>query len=133
MKLEKFDKAISSYRKAFAQEESFWPAINNIGLVEYEKGNVDKAIKNWSKALEIDGKQAEPQLALAVALYSEGDNKEGIEMGISALELDNRYAEIEFLQENLWGDRLIEDTKKFFKIPQIQEIVVQSQKEVVEN
>ena len=127
LKLEKFDKAISSYKKAFTQEATFWPAINNIGLVEYEQGNVSKAIKNWSQALEIDAEQAEPKLAIAVALYSQGDTKEGVEMGLSALEIDNRYAQIEFLQENLWGDRLIEDTKKFFEIPQIQEIVVQSQ------
>ena len=123
LKLDKFSKAVSAYEKAFNQEKSFWPAINNVGLVEYEQGNVDKAIKKWQQALSIDGKQAEPKLALAVALHNQGKTQQGIELGISALKVDNRYADLEFLRENLWGERLLEDTKVFLATPQIQAIV----------
>ncbi len=38
LKLAQFDDAIDSYEAAFAQEATFWPALNNVGLVEYEQG-----------------------------------------------------------------------------------------------
>jgi hypothetical protein len=40
-------------------------------------------------------------------------------MGVSALRIDSRYADLDFLKENLWGDRLLTDTKKFLELPQI--------------
>jgi hypothetical protein len=40
-------------------------------------------------------------------------------MGVSALRIDSRYANLDFLKENLWGDRLLADTKKFLEIPEI--------------
>ncbi len=94
-----------------------------MGLVEYEQGEREAAIAKWESVIEVDGKQAEPQLALAVALFSEGEVEKAIELGKAALELDSRYADIQFLQDNLWGEQLIEDTRKFLNNPQIQEIV----------
>ena len=123
LKLTEYDKAIDSYEEAYAQEATFWPALNNVGLVAYEQGDLDSAIAKWESVIKVDGKQAEPQLALAVALFTQGEVNKGIEMGKSALQLDNRYADIQFLKENLWGERLIEDTRKFMNNPQIQEIV----------
>lgn len=123
LKLAEYDEAIEVYEEAFAQEKTFWPALNNVGLVEYEQGNFDEAIAKWESVIEVDGKQAEPQLALAVALFTEGEIDEAIELGKAALELDSRYAEIPFLVENLWGEQLIEDTREFLNNPQIQEIV----------
>ncbi len=123
LKLSEFDQAIESYETAFAQEATFWPALNNVGLVEYEQGDREKAIEKWQSVLKVDGKQPEPQLALAVALFTEGDVKKGIELGKAALAIDNRYADIQFLQDNLWGEKLIEDTRKFLNNPQIQEMV----------
>ena len=123
LKLAELNKAIDSYEKAFEQENSFWPAINNVGLVEYEQGNVDDAISKWETALGIDSEQAEPKLALAVALYARGEQQKGIELATSALESDGRYADIQFLKDNLWGDRLIQDTEILLALPQIQAIV----------
>ena len=40
-------------------------------------------------------------------------------MGVSALRIDSRYADLDFLKENLWGDRLLSDTKKFLELPEI--------------
>ena len=131
LKLDKFSKAISAYEKAFDREKTFWPAINNVGLVEYEQGNIDKAIKKWEQALSIDGQQAEPQLALAVALHNQGETKKGIELGEAALALDNRYADLEFLRENLWGENLLEDTKAFLATPQMQAVVSRYQEQPV--
>ncbi len=123
LKLAKFDDAIDAYEEAFAQEATFWPALNNVGLVIYEQGDRDEAIAKWESVIEVDGQQAEPQLALAVALFTEGEVDKAIALGKAALELDSRYADIQFLKENLWGEQLIEDTRKFLSNPQIQEIV----------
>lgn len=123
LKLAEFDDAVEAYEQAFAQEATFWPALNNVGLVEYEQGDRIGAIARWESVIEVDGEQAEPQLALAVALFTQGQKEQGLELGKAALELDKRYADIEFLKENLWGEQLIEDTREFLNTPQIQEIV----------
>ncbi len=36
-------------------------------------------------------------------------------MGEAALRIDKRFADVAFLKENLWGDRLLADTKKFLQ------------------
>ena len=123
LKLSKLDDAIDSYEEAFAIDETFWPALNNVGLVEYEQSDIAEAIAKWESVIEVDGEQAEPQLALAVALFTEGKKERAISLGKAALKLDNRYADIQFLKDNLWGEQLIEDTKVFLSNPQIQEIV----------
>jgi len=79
--------------------------------------------------IQVDGEQAEPQLALAVALFSQGEVEKGIELGKAALAIDNRYGDIQFLKENLWGERLIEDTQEFLNTPEMQEIVSNYQKQ----
>ena len=104
-------------------EATFWPALNNVGLVEYEKGDRNEAISRWESVIKVDGKQAEPKLALAVALFAEGEVDEAIKLGKAALKLDGRYADIKFLQENLWGEQLIKDTREFLNNPQIKKIV----------
>jgi tetratricopeptide (TPR) repeat protein len=125
--VKQFPKAIEAFQKAVAQEKNFWPAINNIGLVKYEQGDVAAAIKHWQAATAIDDQAAEPQLATAVALYAKGEQEKGLALGESAIRLDSRYADLKFLKENLWGDRLLSDTKKFLEIPRIQASVGQIQ------
>ena len=127
LKLAKLDKAIDSYEEAFELENGFWPALNNVGLVKYEQGELEDAIATWESVLEVDDAQAEPQLALAVAFFAQGDIKKGIELAEAALAIDNRYSDLEFLRENLWGERLLEDTQKLFNTPQMQDIVARYQ------
>ncbi len=43
--------------------------------------------------------------------------------------MDNRYSDLEFLRENLWGDRLLGDTKRFLDTPQMRAIITLNQKE----
>ncbi len=123
--LGQFSEAIAQYEEAFAQEEKLWPAVNNIGLVRYEMGDVKGAIAKWEQAVAIDEKAAEPILAIAVALYAQGKRQEGLAMGETALQFDPRYAELDFLKENLWGDRLLNDAQKFLGTPQMQETIAQ--------
>ncbi|HEY9647999.1 MAG TPA: tetratricopeptide repeat protein [Chroococcidiopsis sp.] len=123
--LEQYDQAIAEYSKAVDIEATFWPAVNNIGLALYEKGDVDGAVRQWQNAVSIDNSQPEPQLAMAVALYARGDTEQALLLGETALRLDNRYADIEFLRQNLWGDRLLGQAQTFLQLPRIQDTLAQ--------
>lgn len=122
--LGKHQSAISQYEKAISQNNKFWPAINNIGLILYEQGDASGAIKQWKEAITkaeaTKQPTAEPLLALAVALYAKGDRQTSIAMGEKALRTDGRYAQLDFLKQNLWGQRLLLDTKQFLDLPRIQ-------------
>lgn len=125
--LRQYDNAIAQYETAIAQEEKFWPAINNIGLIKYETGDANAAIKLWRQAVAIDEKAAEPMLAIAVALYAKGEREQGLALGESAIRLDSRYSDLKHLKENLWGDRLLADTKTLLETPRIQATIAQAQ------
>ena len=112
--------AIAEYKKAVSNDRKFWPAINNTGLIQYEQGDTQGAIKQWQTAVSLDKQAAEPLLALAVALYTKGDRQQGLAMGEAAIRIDQRYADLDFLKQNLWGERLLADTKKFLELPRIQ-------------
>ena len=125
-KLSQFDQAIAQYEKAVAKESSFWPAVNNIGLVKYESGDTAGAIAEWQRALDLAGEeQTEPQLAIAVAQFSQGQTASSSNTAIVALERDPNYASIEFLKDNLWGEKLIMATEQFFNTPALRELLVQ--------
>lgn len=122
--LDQYPKAIATYEEAADQEPSdtwpVWPAINNIGLVMYEQGDVAGAVDKWQDAIAIDPEAAEPKLAVAVALYTQGEQDRGLALGETAIRSDERYGDLDFLKENLWGERLIADTQKFLANPRIQ-------------
>jgi tetratricopeptide (TPR) repeat protein len=118
----RFEDAIGSYKKASAKDQKFWPAMNNIGLIQYELGNVDSAIQSWKAAIAVDDKNTtEPKLALAVALFKQGKTDQAITLATSVLSLDRRYGDVAFLKDNLWGDRLIADTKTIFATPKVRD------------
>ncbi|MBD2677310.1 MULTISPECIES: serine protease [Nostoc] len=117
--------ALSDYNQAFAKDEKFVPAIINIGYIKYEKGDVEGAIQQWQKAVEINGKLAEPQMALAVALYAKGERQKALNMAQAALGLDKSFADVEVLQENLWGTRLVDEARKLLTTPSIQAFIKQ--------
>ncbi len=126
-KLTRYDEAIAQYEKAVSSDSAFWPAVNNIGLVMYEAGNIDGAIAKWKEALALaDDEETEPQLAIAVAQFSRSQqNTSDMAAAIAGLERDPRYVDVEFLQENLWGEQLITDTQTFFRTPSLQELIRQ--------
>ncbi|RCJ14495.1 hypothetical protein A6S26_10265 [Nostoc sp. ATCC 43529] len=93
-----------------------------IGLGKYEKDDLEGAIQEWKKSVSTDKPDAKSLFALAVALYTKGDasgelrlRQQGLTLGKQALSIDKRYGNIEFLKENLWGDRLLRDTQKFLQ------------------
>lgn len=123
LKLARYDDAIATYEQAIIQRDDFWPAINNIGLIQYEQGKIDQAIQQWEASVAIDPAMAEPQLAIAVATYVKGDRDTGLALAKAALELDGRYGDLDFLDENLWGEALLRDTETLFATPTIQAIL----------
>lgn len=136
-RLEQLDKAIDNYSASVEAEPTFWPAVNNVGLVMYEQGKSQQALDQWREALDIAPDQPEPKLAIAVALFNQencygvallarsSSCKEAISLGIEALEQDSRYGDINFLEENLWGSRLIDSTSAFFGVPEIEALLAE--------
>lgn len=125
-KLQQFEDAIAQYEQSVEIEPAFWPSINNIGLVQYEQGDVNAAIASWEAALEAaESEQSEPQLAIAVARFTQDGGIDALDLGIIALERDSNYADLAFLDENLWGPKLLADTQTFFEQPQVRAILVQ--------
>lgn len=125
-KLNRHEQAIAQYEKAVEKDAKFWPAVNNIGLVMYESGDINGAIAKWQQALEIaETEETEPQLAIAIAQYGQGNPTLANDSAIAALERDPRYADIDFLKENLWGEKLIAATEQFFSTPPLQDLLAQ--------
>ena len=123
-KLNRYQKAIDEYETAISYDEQFWPAINNIGLVLYEMGESDSAIEQWERSLDVSDEEPEPTLAIAVANYAANVNRPAaIESATAALERDSRYADLAFLEENLWGNRLLSATEAMFGTPGLQEVL----------
>ncbi len=122
-----YQKAIDYYNQAISKDAKHWGAIANIGIVKYEMGEVDAAITQWQAALKIDEKAAESQLALAVALYAQGKREQALKMAETALKLEKRLGEIDYLQEQLWGNSLLADAQKLLATPSIQAIISKTQ------
>ena len=124
-KLNRYDQAIAQYENAIGKDSSFWPAVNNIGLVMYEAGDTSGAIAKWEEALDLAGQEeSEPQLAIAVAQFTQGNQTLVVSnSAVAAIERNPRYADIDYLKENLWGDKLIADTQRFFTTPVLQDLL----------
>jgi tetratricopeptide (TPR) repeat protein len=126
----KYAEAIEQFNRVLSIDKKFWAATNNIGLVEYERGNRDAAIAFWqnslSQAKDVEFQAAEPTLALAAATYAKGDRVKGIQLGVEAMKIDPRYGKPEFLVENLWGEKLIADTKPILEAPAVKKFIDES-------
>ncbi|MGF1536730.1 MAG: tetratricopeptide repeat protein [Elainellaceae cyanobacterium] len=119
-KLNRYEQAIDRYEEAVDLEEDFWFAINNIGLVLYEKGDVDEAIDRWEDAVAMtEETEAEPLMAIAVAQFAQGEQDAAVAQAIAALRLDFRYADLEFLEVNLWGPKLLAQTEQLLNLPEV--------------
>jgi len=119
--------AIAQFSKAVTEDKKFWPAVNNIGLIKYEQGHTQEAIKQWQSAISLDKQAAEPRLALGIALYTKGQHVQGVQMAQAALKIDRRYADLDFLKDNLWGDRLLADAKPLLELPAVQNVLKQDE------
>jgi tetratricopeptide (TPR) repeat protein/S1-C subfamily serine protease len=119
----KLDLALADYNQTLLLDKKYWSATNNIGLIKYEMSLISEARQKFEQAINIDNSSAEPQLALAVTLFTLGESEKALVMAEKALSIDKQFANPEFLKKNLWGDKLIADTKKLLSHPQIQALL----------
>jgi serine/threonine protein kinase/Tfp pilus assembly protein PilF len=75
-KLKKLDEAAAEHEKAIAARSGTPAFHNNLGLVQLDKGDPDRAAAEFGKAIEIDGKYLKARLGLAEALTAKGQVRE---------------------------------------------------------
>jgi tetratricopeptide (TPR) repeat protein len=117
--------ALRAFERAATLRKNFWEAINNQGLVLFERGQDQEAMKLWRKVLTIKPSVAESSLALAAALNSTqpASKEESIRLAESALADDPNYVKEEYQKEQLWGPRLREATRMLLAQPSLKPAV----------
>jgi len=81
-----------------AKNENCWAGHNNLGQALLQKGQVDEALAQFRRALEINPNYAEAHNNLAIALYQKGQVDEAIAQFQEALRLKPDYKDA---QDNL--------------------------------
>ena len=99
---------------------------NNIGLIKYEMEDLSEAQSQFEQAININPKYAEAQLALAVVLFTQAKNEPFFyfELVEKALKLDKNLKNLDFLKTNLWGEKLINNTKKLLSTSRMKQFQV---------
>ena len=120
--------AISEYNQVIAKDEKHLPAITNTGLVKYEIGSIGEAMKQWQQAINLKPDDPEAKLALAVAFYAKGEPDRAFTIAETALKLDKGFADLEYLKENLWGERLLADAQELLSTPRIKAFLSSEQR-----
>ena len=117
-----YEKAVKEFDKAIKIKTDFWQAINNKGLAYYELNKVDLSITSFKKAIDLE-ENAEPLLALATCLKNKDINK-AIFFARKALIKEPKYVDLNYRQEQLWGEKLQISTEKLFENPQLKKEIL---------
>jgi len=119
------EQALRAFNRAAALRANFWEAINNQGLVLFERGQRREAMNRWRKVLTIKPSVAESSLALAAALHSEQptNTTEAFQLAESALADDPNYVKEEFQKEQLWGTLLRDAARRLLAEPSLKPAV----------
>src|SRR6266404_739400 len=75
------------WRTTIAKNPGCWMAYNNLGVVQFEKGNIDDAIDKYEEALRLHADYAEARYNLGSALLQQGKIDDAIQQCEKALEL----------------------------------------------
>lgn len=75
------------WRTTIAKNPGCWMAYNNLGVVQFEKGNIDDAIDNYEQALRLHADYPEARYNLGSALLQQGKVDDAIQQCEKALEL----------------------------------------------
>ncbi|HST30573.1 MAG TPA: tetratricopeptide repeat protein [Chthoniobacterales bacterium] len=75
------------WRATIAKDPSSWMAYNNLGVVEVEKGNLDDAIANYQRSLQLHPEYPEALYNLGSALLQKGEADKAVELCEQALKL----------------------------------------------
>ena len=114
-----FKRSLSTFDEAIDIKPAFWQAYNNKGLIFFELNNIPLAIENFEKAIEIEN-NAEPLLALAVCIQNKNFT-ESILLAKKALSKNPNYVDNEYRKEQLWGQKLQNQTKKLFSSKELKQ------------
>ena len=76
------------WRTTIARNPGCWMAYNNLGVVQFEKGNIDDAINKYGQALRLHANYPEAHYNLGSALLQQGKIDDAIQQCEKALELE---------------------------------------------
>jgi tetratricopeptide (TPR) repeat protein len=76
------------WRTTISRNPSCWMAYGNLGVVQFQKGNIDDAVDKYEAALRLHEAYPEGHYDLASALLQQGKIDEAIMHGQRAIELD---------------------------------------------
>ena len=126
--LKKYTKALDTYNKVTKLNPRYWQVINNKGLILYEMNKKEEAISKFRFAAKLSN-NAEPRLALAISIYStKGKSIESINIAKNALMDNPKFADIKYQSEQLWGRKLQQSAKLFFKTKEMKKAVKEARK-----
>ena len=116
---ENYNKAIKNFTEALEIKNDFWQAKNNIGLAYFELDNIELSIKYFEEAIILE-QNAEPLLGLAASIQNK-ERKKAIDLTKKALLQNPKYVSNIYREEQLWGKKIQEETKKLFKFKELEE------------
>ena len=93
---QRFDEAITHFRKALEVDPTYPEAHNGLGRALAEKGSLNKAIAHFQKALEVNPYYAEAHNNLGVAVLRKGKADKAIAHFEKALQANPYYAEAHY-------------------------------------
>tara|TARA_Y100001968_G_scaffold82468_1_gene73520 strand:+ start:519 stop:1388 length:870 start_codon:yes stop_codon:yes gene_type:complete len=121
--LNNYKSALLAFQISSRIKPGFWQSINNEGLVLYELDNLKEAIVKFKSALKIS-KNAEPMLALAIALFSSNNNSiESFILAKNALKSNPKYVSENYQAQQLWGKKLQKSAQLLFKRKEMKKAV----------
>ena len=121
--LKQYKKAAFDYQQVLEINPNYFPALNYLGLIAYEQQQTDKAVEYWQQTLQLDRETEETILALAVGTYQQRKTDKAVDMATQVLSANQQLSNLDFLQGQLWGDRLIKDTQVLFKDERLQPLI----------
>jgi tetratricopeptide (TPR) repeat protein len=122
-----YDKAIKLYTKAIASgelsREDLSKVYNNRGEAWDDRGDSDKAIADYTKAIEINPQYISAYYNRGVAWYDKGDYDKAIVDYTKAIEIDPKFALAYQNRGHAWekkgdSDKAIADYKKAVELQQ---------------
>ena len=99
---EKYNQAISFYKKALKINPDYAEGYSNIGAVLARQDKLDEAVLEYKKALEINPDFAEAKYGMGNILLLQGKDKQAEAYFKKVLEVDPKYAEVYFSLGNIF-------------------------------
>ncbi|MGK7941158.1 MAG: tetratricopeptide repeat protein [Crocosphaera sp.] len=113
---QKWELAFDNFHQATDINRKHAPSWINMGLINYEIGELTKAIQCFKQAVAINPELEEAKLAFLVTAFSL-KKISNLDAYLGFLKkLGKKYIIINFLGENLWGTSLIQKTESLLQL-----------------